>query len=42
MTLTYTNPALEAEIAYRQEVLRAAGRGTRSRPQPWFRLRRRH
>jgi hypothetical protein len=41
MTLTYTNPALEAEIAYRREVLTAAGSGTRTRPNTWFRGRRR-
>lgn len=41
MTLTYSNPALEAEIAYRREVLTAAGSGTRARPTSWFRARRR-
>ena len=41
MTLHYDNPALEAEIAYRREVLTAAGSGTRTRPNPWFRGRRR-
>ena len=40
--LHYSNPALDAEIAYRREVLEASGRGTRTRPNPWFRgLRRR-
>ena len=39
MTLHYSNPALDAELAYRREVLMAAGRGTRTRrgalvPQP--------
>ena len=41
MTLHYSNPALEAELAYRREVLQAAGRGTRTRRNPWFRRRRR-
>ena len=27
MTLNYSNPALDAELAYRREVLMAAGRG---------------
>jgi hypothetical protein len=30
----YPNPGLEAELAYRREVLRELGRGTRTRP--WF------
>ena len=34
MTLHYSSPALEAELAYRREVLTSAGRGTRTRPQP--------
>ena len=41
MTLYYNSPALEAELAYRREVLKAAGRGTRSRRTGWFRGRRR-
>lgn len=41
MTLHYSSPALEAEIAYRREVLTAAGSGTRSRSNSWFRGRRR-
>ncbi|MCZ2858243.1 hypothetical protein [Blastococcus sp. VKM Ac-2987] len=41
MTLHYPNPGLEAELAYRREVLQSLGRGTRSRPGPWVRLRRR-
>lgn len=41
MTLHYSSPALEAEIAYRREVLTASGHGTRTRPNPWFRSRRR-
>jgi hypothetical protein len=41
MTLHYSNPALDAELAYRREVLQAAGRGTRTRRGAWFRNRRR-
>lgn len=41
MTLHYSSPALDAELAYRREVLTASGRGTRSRPGIWFRSRRR-
>ncbi|SFE13833.1 hypothetical protein [Blastococcus tunisiensis] len=41
MTLHYGNPALDAELAYRREVLMASGRGTRTRRSPWFRTRRR-
>ena len=42
MTLHYTSPALDAELAYRREVLQASGRGTRtSRRGSWFRNRRR-
>ncbi len=42
MTLHYSNPALDAELAYRREVLTAAGRGTRARTarRAWFRSRR--
>jgi hypothetical protein len=40
MTLHYSSPALEAEIAYRREVL-TAGSGLRPRRNPWFRARRR-
>jgi hypothetical protein len=40
MTLYYS-PAFDAEIAYRREVLTAAGRGTRTRRGAWFRNRRR-
>ena len=40
MTLHYSNPALDAELAYRREVLTASGRGTRTRRQGWFRNRR--
>jgi hypothetical protein len=36
-SLHYSNPALEAELAYRREVLKAAGRGTRTRRGAWFR-----
>ena len=39
MTLHYPNPGLEAELAYRREVLQELGRGTRRGP--WLRLRRR-
>ena len=35
MTLHYSNPALDAELAYRREVLTAAGSGTRTRPPRW-------
>ena len=43
MTLHYSSPALDAELAYRREVLKAAGRGTRTRAtrSNWFRSRRR-
>ena len=42
MTLHYSSPALEAELAYRREVLTASGHGRRPKPHPWFRRRRRH
>jgi hypothetical protein len=41
MTHYFSNPALDAELAYRREVLQAAGRGTRSRRSTWLRSRRR-
>ena len=41
MTLHYSSPALDAELAYRREVLMASGSTTRTRPGPWFRARRR-
>ncbi|MFP5369683.1 MAG: hypothetical protein ACLGI3_02895 [Actinomycetes bacterium] len=41
MTIYYNNPALDAELAYRREMLKAAGRGARSRRTGWFRGRRR-
>ena len=43
MTLHYSSPALDAELAYRREVLQAAGRSTRTRTGrgSWFRNRRR-
>ncbi len=42
MSIYYNNPALDAELAYRREVLQASGRGTRSpRRRGWFRGRRR-
>jgi hypothetical protein len=40
-SLHYSNPALDAELAYRRETLMAAGHGTRTRPGAWFRNRRR-
>jgi hypothetical protein len=39
--LHYSNPALDAELAYRREVLMAAGHASRTRPGAWFRNRRR-
>jgi len=39
MTLHYPNPGLEAELAYRREVLLEPGR--RNRRGPWVRRRRR-
>jgi hypothetical protein len=36
---TYPNPGLEAELAYRREVLQRIGRNTRTRRGPWFRRR---
>jgi hypothetical protein len=41
MSLYYSSPALDAELAYRREVLQASGRGTRTRRKGWFRSRRR-
>jgi hypothetical protein len=41
VTLHYSSPALDAELAYRREMLMAAGQGTRSRRGAWFRNRRR-
>ncbi|MDT0275813.1 hypothetical protein [Blastococcus goldschmidtiae] len=41
MTLHYSSPALDSELAYRREMLMASGRGTRTRHTPWFRGRRR-
>ena len=42
MSIYYGNQALDAELAYRREVLQASGRGTRSRSRRpgWFRSRR--
>ena len=41
MTTRYSsNPALDAELAYRREILLASGRGTRTRRGGWFRNRR--
>jgi hypothetical protein len=41
-TSYFINPALDAELAYRRELLQAAGRGTRTRTRRggWFRNRR--
>jgi len=41
MSIYYNNPALDAELAYRREVLQASGRGTRIRRPGFFRSRRR-
>jgi hypothetical protein len=41
MTRYFSNPALDAELAYRREVLLASGRGTRTRRSSWLRGRRR-
>ena len=41
MSLYYSSPALDAELAYRREVLLAAMQGTHSRRGAWFRNRRR-
>jgi hypothetical protein len=41
MSTSYINPALEAELAYRREVLQAAGRRTASRRGTWRARRRR-
>jgi hypothetical protein len=43
MTLHYSSPALDAELAYRREVLKAAGRHIRTEAGrgSWFRNRRR-
>jgi hypothetical protein len=42
MAIYYKNPPLDAELAYRREVLPASGHGTRSpRRGGWFRSRRR-
>ena len=39
--LHYSSPAFDAELAYRREVLMAAGRGTRTKRGAWFRNHRR-
>ena len=36
MYSAYPNPGLEAELAYRRELLSELGRGTRTRRNPWF------
>ena len=42
MSMYYSgNPGLDAELAYRREVLMASGRGTRTRRGAWFRNHRR-
>jgi len=43
LPLHYSSPALDAELAYRREMLQLAGRGTRthSRRGSWLRNRRR-
>jgi hypothetical protein len=42
MSLHYSSPALDAELAYRREMLKASGRGTRtSTRRDWLRSRRR-
>jgi hypothetical protein len=41
MTLHYSSPALDAELAYRREVLMAAGHRGPARRNSWLRGRRR-
>jgi hypothetical protein len=41
MTLHYSSPALDAELAYRREMLKALGHGTRTPRGSWLRSRRR-
>ena len=41
MLETYSDPALDAALAYRMEILNAADRRSRSRRGAWFRNRRR-
>ena len=41
MSTYYGNPALDAELSYRRELLQAAGRATRARRERRFPLRRR-
>ena len=41
MSIYYSNPALDAELAYRREVLQALGRGTRTPASGLLRSRRR-
>ena len=41
MATPYSNPALDAELAYRREVLMAAGLAGQTRRGAWFRNRRR-
>ena len=42
MNTTYTNPALDAELAYRREQLEIAGRRVRTGRGRWFPNRRRN
>lgn len=39
--MTYPNPGLEAELAYRREVLQGIGHSTGTRRGPWLRRPRR-
>ena len=41
MSLYFSSPALDAELAYRREILTASGRGTRNRKARWLRNRKR-
>ncbi|WP_255410925.1 hypothetical protein [Blastococcus sp. TF02A-26] len=41
MYSAYPNPGLEADLAYRREVLQELGRGSRTRRNPWLTRRRR-
>lgn len=40
MSVHYPSPGLEAELAYRREVLQQIGRSTSTRRGPWLRGRR--
>ena len=41
MSLYYSSPALDAELAYRRETLSASGHGTRNHKGRWLRSRNR-